>query len=93
MSSLYGKARTEYLPYGEFKWVKVNNESVNKILNKSDNSLHGYFLEVDLECPENLHDIHNGFPMAPEKIKIKDEMLSPIQLEMNIVLKWVLLIN
>ena len=43
--------------------------------------LHGYFLEDDLECPENLHDIHNNLPMAPEKIKIKDEMLSPIQLE------------
>ena len=52
-------------------------------LNKSDNSLHGYFLEVDLECPENLHDIHNDFPMAPEKIKIKDEMLSPIQLKIR----------
>ena len=83
MSSLYGKARTEYLPYGEFKWVKVNNESVNKILNKSDNSLHGYFLEVDLECPENLHDIHNDLPMALKEIKIKDEMLPPIQLEIK----------
>ena len=52
-------------------------------LNKSDNSLHGYFLEVDLECPENLHDIHNNLQMAPEKIRIKDEMLSPIQLEIK----------
>ena len=71
MSSLYGKARSEYLPYGEFKWVKVNNESVNKILNKSDNSLHGYFLEVDLECLEDLHDIQNDFPVAPKKINVK----------------------
>ena len=36
MNNLYGKAMSEYLPYGEFKWVEVNNESVNKILNKSD---------------------------------------------------------
>ena len=42
----------QYLPYGGFKWVKVNNETVNRILNKSDNSLHRYFLEVDLEYPE-----------------------------------------
>ena len=81
--NLYGKAMSEYLPYGEFKWVEVSNESVNKILNKSDNSLHGYFLEVDLECPENLYDMQNDFPMALEKIKIKDEMLSPIQLEIK----------
>ena len=83
MNNLYGKTMSEYLPYGEFKWVEVNNESVNKILNKSDDCLHGYFLEDDLECPENLHDIHNNLPMAPEKIKIKDEMLSPIQLEIK----------
>ena len=83
MNNLYGKAMNQYLPYGGFKWVEVNNESVNKILNKSDNSLHGYFLEVDLECPENLHDIHNDLPMALEEIKIKDEMLPPIQLEIK----------
>ena len=53
--------------------MEVDNESVNEILNKSDNSLHGYFLEVNSECPEHLHDIHNDLPMAPEKIKIKDE--------------------
>ena len=52
MNSLYGKAMSKYLPYGGFKWVEVNNESINKALNKSDNSLHGYFLEVDLKCPE-----------------------------------------
>ena len=67
MNNLYGKAMSEYLPYEGFKWVEVNNESVNKLLNKSDNSLRGYFLEVDLECPDNLHD--NDLPMAPKKLK------------------------
>ena len=81
--NLYGKAMSEYLPYGEFKWVEVSNESVNKILNKSDNSLHGYFLEVDLEVPEELHDEHNDLPMAPEKSKVEEKMLSPIQLEIK----------
>ena len=27
----------------------INNEIINRILNKSDNSLHGYFLEVDFD--------------------------------------------
>ena len=52
MNNLYGKAMSKYLPYGGFKWVEVNNESINKVLNKNDNSSHGYFLEVDLKCPE-----------------------------------------
>ena len=55
MNNLYGHAMSQYLPYGGFKWFKTTNETVNRILNKKDNSLHGYFLEVDLEYPENLH--------------------------------------
>ena len=74
MNNLYGKAMSQYLPYGEFKWVEVNNETINKVLNTSNNSLHGCFLEVDLDYPEELHDSHKDFP---EKIKVKEEMLSP----------------
>ena len=69
MNNFYGKAMSQYFPYGEFKWVEVNNnETINKVLNTSDNSLHGYFEEVDLDYPEELHDSHKDFPMAPEKI-------------------------
>ena len=83
MNNLYGDLMSEYLPYGGFKWVKVNNETVSRILNKSSNSLHGYFLEVDLDFPENLHDYDNDYPMAPEKIKLEDDMLSPYCLEIK----------
>ena len=83
MNNLYGDLMSEYLPYGGFKWVKVNNETVNRILNKRDNSLHGYFLEVDLDHPEHLHDDHNDYSVAPEKIKIEDDMLSSYFLEIK----------
>ena len=43
MNNLYGSAMSQYLPYGGFKWVRINNEIVNRVLNKRDNSLHGYF--------------------------------------------------
>ena len=77
MNNLYGHAMSQYLPYGDFKQVEVNDETVNRIFDKSSNSSHGYFLQVDLDYPENLHDYHNDYSMAPEKRKIEDEMLSP----------------
>ena len=48
-----------------------------------DSSLHGYVLEVDLDYPEELHDVHNEYSMAPEKIKTEDEMLSPYFFEIK----------
>ena len=83
MNNLYRGAMSQYLLYGGFKWVKTTNETVNRILNKKDNSLHGYFLEVDLDYPENFHEEHSDFPIAPEKVKIKEEWLSPYCLEIK----------
>ena len=48
---------SEYLPYGEFKWLKyVDGFDVNSINKKRDT---GYFLEVDLEYPSELHNSSN----------------------------------
>ena len=33
-------------------------------------------LEVDLEYPKSLHDLHNDYPLAAEKVKVNKEMLS-----------------
>ena len=39
------------------------------------------FLEVDLEYRKELHQLHNDYPLAPDKIEIKEEMLSNYQLQ------------
>ena len=39
-------------------------------MNIKNNSSAGYILEVDLEYPKRLHDIHNDYPLAPEKVNI-----------------------
>ena len=36
-----------------------------------------------IEYPENLHEEHSDYPMAPEKIKIKEEWLSSYCLEIK----------
>ena len=33
----------------------------------------GFVLEVDLEYPKALRELHNDYPLAPDKIKIKKE--------------------
>ena len=42
----------------------------------TDKSPIGYFLEVDLEYTDQLHELHNDFPLAPEKIAVSSDMLS-----------------
>ena len=43
--------------------------------------MEGCVLEVDLEYPKELHELHNDYPLAPDKIGIKREMLSEYQLK------------
>ena len=33
-------------------------------------------LEVNLEYPSELHDLHNDYPLAPEKLQITQNILS-----------------
>ena len=28
----------------------------------------GYFLEFDLKYPDELHELHNNYPLAPENV-------------------------
>ena len=65
MNNLYGWAMSSYLPYGGFKWLKnVDGFDVNSI---SEKSSIGYILDVDLEYPDELHVLHNDYPLAPKK--------------------------
>ena len=74
MNNLYGWAMNEYLPYGRFEWL----ENIDKfdIMSINDKSPIGYFLEVDLEYPDELHELHNDYPLAPEKFAVSSDMLS-----------------
>ena len=76
MNNLYGCAMRQYLPISDFKWVKNINETEQKLMRIKSNSSTGYILEVDLEYPDELHDVHNDYPLAPEKIIIQKEWLS-----------------
>ena len=63
---------SQNLPTGGFRWItakkKIELERVAENI--------GLILEVDLEYPKELHDLHNGYPLAPEKMTITEDMLS-----------------
>ena len=79
-NNLYGWAMSQSLPVGDFKWLDpAEYEDPEDFIleNYTDDSKKGVILEVDLEYPEELHDLHNDYPLAPEKILVTDHMLSP----------------
>ena len=74
MNNLYGWAMNEYLPYCGFEWLEnIDNFGIMSI---NDKSPIGYFLKVDLEYPKELHELHNDFPLAPEKPTVSNDMMS-----------------
>ena len=72
VNNLNGWAMSQMLPVMSFKWVK-NISQLNESFIKSYNeeSDKGYFLEVDVQYPENLHNLHNDLPFLPERMKIR----------------------
>ena len=79
----YGHAMMQYLPTGGFEWVHLDTTSPEywtKFVNEQqDQQDLGYFFDVDLEYPKELHDLHDAYPLAPEHMEIKESMLSDHQ--------------
>ena len=69
-NNLYGVAMSMKLPTKGFKWMNDNELLVWRKI--------PCILEVDLEYPKELHDLHNDYPLAPERINCgKVEKLVP----------------
>ena len=75
-NNLCGWAMSQYLPTGGFRWMtekQINNIDLAKY---NENSEKGLILEVDLEYPKELHDLHNDYPLAAERVCVNKNMLS-----------------
>jgi hypothetical protein len=77
VNNLYGYAMRQPLPTGDFKFLSRDEINRLDIDSVDDEAATGYILEVDLRYPPNLHNKHNDYPLAPERLKISPEMLSP----------------
>ena len=70
---LYSNAISKFLSTSAFKWTDPKEFEFNKY---ASNSSKGSVLEVDLEYPKELRELHNDYPLAPNRIEIKRKMLS-----------------
>ena len=74
-NNLYGCAMSMKLPTHGFKWLtneemeNIFNNQVEQVLEKTP-----CILEVDLEYPEELHDLHNDYPFCPERVECKNRV-------------------
>ena len=69
---------SKFLPTSGFKWIDPREFDLSKY---TSNSWKACVLEVDLEYPKELRELHNDYPLAPGKIEIKREILSEYQLK------------
>ena len=67
---------SQYLPCSGFKWLNQKETYKFYVNSIGENSSNEYILEDDLEYPDALHELHNDYPLASEKLKITYYMLS-----------------
>ena len=81
-NNLYGWAMSKPLPTHGFKWM---DESELENWEK-----HSCILEVDLEYPKSLHDLHNDYPLAPEQIEVNkvDKLIPNLRDKKNYVIHY-----
>ena len=75
-NNVYGLAMCKKLPYDDFKWYYGRMDE-KRVMNT------GYILEVDLDYPKELHDLHKDYPLGPEIMFVNESMLSHVQKDIH----------
>ena len=69
-NNLYGCAMSQKLPVHSFEWLtdrEIKNLFKVQVVQFWERT--PCILEVDLEYPEELHDLHNDYPLCPERVE------------------------
>ena len=70
VSNLLVWAMSLKLPVNELEQIEDTSKfNEDFIKNYNEESDEVYFLEVDVQYPEKLHDLHNDVPFLPERMK------------------------
>ena len=66
---------SQKIPVNDLKWIKKGELSKFKedfIKNYDENANIGYFLEVDIDYPKELFNLHKDLPFLPESKKVNN---------------------
>ena len=75
-NNLYGHAMCRYLPIGNFdlkSGLECNHFDLSRI---SEDAQRGFILEVDVDCPKEVHEELNDYPLAPEKLSVTSNCMT-----------------
>ncbi|XP_023310398.1 uncharacterized protein LOC111691573 [Anoplophora glabripennis] len=67
-TNLYGHSMSQCLPTGGFTWLTESEISQLDVMDIPDEGSYGYALEVDVEYPKELHDVHADLPILAENM-------------------------
>jgi DNA polymerase type B, organellar and viral len=76
-NNLYGYAQSCPMPVGDYVWMERETFQQHDWRTFDENAEHGYIVECDMEYPEALHADHNSLPLAPHRMDITEQDLSP----------------
>ena len=75
-NNLYGWAMSQSLPYSGFKWNEIKDGKFYFEKGK------GHILEIEFEYHKHHQKSNNDYPLAPEKLAVKEECLTEYQTEL-----------
>ena len=63
---------SQKLPMNSFEWIEDTFEFNNNLIKNHNEEIdEGCFVEVDVQYPEKLHELHNGLPFLPDRMKVE----------------------
>ena len=72
VNNLYGWEISQNLPINNFEWIEDTSQfNEDVIKNYNEESDEGYFLDVDVQYLEKLHELHNDLPFLRDRLKIE----------------------
>ena len=74
INNLYSWRMSQYLLYEGFEWLKNADEF--EVMSFSEKSPIEYFLQVDFEYSDELHELQNDYLLASKKPAVSSDMLS-----------------